>query len=434
MANDLSQYSLEELEAIASGEEVSPQAVEENKNWTRTKEVGKGIRDSLTNIGISGVNTLSKLPKKAGISEYEGLNIEPLKTGEGPWYEGGAFAGNTLPYLVPATGLGRIGLSGTLGAFGNPEDPLSGLLEGLGWGAAGEAIAPGAGWVKNKFTRSDLAEKLKPQVQKAYKEAKRVAWEPVAGLFDKYGDVLKAKPEWVKTVTEAYEKNKDFMSSSAKKLFERFSEKPSLNNMQDFQSELGKGIRKLDESQSPNIRVISDLSETRDLFTRGIGDMLEYMEPGGASKYSQALENYATGPGLFRESNVVDKLLEGVSEGISPEQVIKDLKQTTQKIRPEGPFAGEQVIPEEHFLRDALAQSEAKMARSKAYGDVGKLGSTAALSALGYGLYGAPGLLGGLAGNAARTIAKPIGSALTNPEAMRYFGAATLGQLNKPTE
>lgn len=335
-----------------------------------------GAGDALNEYMVQGVNAAAKPINKAFGTD---IGYEPLQSGKGAFYEGGKFAGEIAPYMVPGTIAGRMMTSAGLGAIGNPEDMLKGGAEGAAWGVLGEAIGPAAQGLKNagkyglekiypEAFKKETAQTIKEGFEKAYSKA----WgkvSPFIGKEGKYADELMVKrgpygekrmPEGLHEFEEYIVKNIDDAGAGSKNLYELFEKNPTIDNAFELIKQLksdARSVTKVDPNFSKKTKFMNEAAnKLQKSFVKRVDDL----EPGFKDIYSDYLEEYKKEVVPWRSQNTLKSSALGNVEELSAisNAITKSAKKQTR--------SGEEIIHPKHELIGINEKAMRKMAEKEA--------------------------------------------------------------------
>lgn len=385
----------------------------EEKDTTLLEEamnIPKGLAAGVANIPKAAYSTITQTP------------YEPYKWGEGPVYEASEFVGNIAPYFIPgphqATVPARLATSVISNLLTSPGEEMKGAKEGLMFGLAAESI-PYVGKavekIGGKFTRADLVDNISEKISKMFKKEKKEAYGIVKPVFDEYGNkrISNKATEYLADQTKDIVQYLGGGRAAEKQLYKDVLQKesgtPTLKELQDLQSDIGKVARKLDPEKSAATRAeIGKLDDAVEKIRDIIRSNFDYYQPGASKIYDDFLKAYAVGPGKYEFSPTMSKLAHKETEGISPQRLKSELAKGYQGDRP--------ILPEGHALRGVGEDVKSKLQRSEIYNTA--LGGLAGLAA------GGP--WGGLGGLAAPKLLSMFG-----PGAGASFQKALIDQLEK---
>jgi hypothetical protein len=323
----------------------------------QVKQIPQGAEQELFGAGDAMRNSLAKM-----MNVLPGVNIGMAQTGpQGPAYNVGQAAGEMLPYaiggevLAPVTaaaeavpyvgkalsslggagmsGLtGRAAAAGSYGASQNPDDRLTGALEGAGLSAGFEGAGKAVSKIMPKQYMSQVFDSVKDLLTKE-KSASKEAYGEIMRPFGNQPINLKGIDEDVfKTTT------------GLKKIYSDFQEEPSIKNAHRLQSQLGAADRKLKGVDVASSDRKNAYQENRDLIQIQINKALGSKYPEAANKYVQASQHYKE---KVIPLDMTHKALNKIVQP-TPEKVIRKIEEVTKRSEyPTRAIGGEQapIIP-----------------------------------------------------------------------------------------
>lgn len=303
-------------------------------------------------------------------------------------------AGGRLPEMVK-----RLGGATTYGAINNPEDREKGATIGLATGGAGEGLGlllgkglpKAAEFLYPKKHANDLAD----SIYKNYQNAQQASSELYNPVFEKLGEnKIFNSPK-----NSDYSKlGKDVFGTydyDLQKLHKDFLKEPTLNKAHELQSDIGNEISsvKNENNTYADRNAIKKLTAARNSLKDDINTFLQNKNPALRQQYKDAANFHRTNVIPYMENKTISNIVSGKKETIMPQNLRKSLQDLSEIKSGKNK---EYLLPEGHYLRQALSDISNRIDRGTAAATTGSLGLGALL---GHMLYGAPGaLVGGAAG------------------------------------
>jgi hypothetical protein len=386
------------------------------------KIIGSPVFQGLLGIGDSSRNFLSNTANL-----IPGINIKPVKSGQGLSYDIGNVAGDVGTFLaggealdtaraasegLPAVGklasyLGKEGLPDLLktvaggaafGAIDNPENRTEGAALGGGLGALSKASPLLSNTIRKFNPEIAMQDTLEGIAQKGAEE-KLKSKAMYNQVIDRFGD----EPIYSKEIGPSKDslsavsnlKNSLLKKANIKPVYDQYVSEPTIRNAHQLQSQLGIVSRSIKGTDWTSGLMRDNLNSVKEQLSNSISNSLKNISPQAADLYDQAGEHYLKNVVPYRK---LSEALNNITEP-TPQKVLGTISKTIKKSFPKTKLGGVDIplIPEEiSSLKDSLSQviknkknAQSIIKKAKPAIKYGSLGAGATL-----GGYGAKKLFG----------------------------------------
>lgn len=401
--------------------------------------ISKLVHNPLTQ-GVLGAGDSIRNLMSSTASLVPGVNISPVKSGEGTAYDIGKIAGNIggflgggeilnaaragaegLPFLGNiAQSLGKEGLKGvgrrTLGAgiggaIESQDNRLGGSSAGAGTSLAFEllpAALKGVGKFSEVLNPKKFANELAEKIAKQHDKSKSLASDQYNAVRNIVGESNITHNNPSSNYISLDRAITKFFTPTVNKLHDQFINKMTFDNAHKLQSQMGTEIGKLSgkKPDAHTLSTIQALQEGREALKKDMDLFLRVKDPALAEKYKLGNEIFKNEVAPYRANETIRNIVNGNIKNISP----KKLEQSLSKLSDQGEING-------HYLKEALQKLSKKINRGSA---IGTLGSS--LTGFGLGEAIAPGLTGGVIGATLGKLLGPQALKLSqNPEVLKLL-------------
>lgn len=311
----------------------------------------------------------------------------------------------------------RLGSASLYGAINEPEDRLKGAGTGFVTGGIGEGLGAllgkGLPAAAEFLHPQKYANSLAGDITKGYQKSKEASTSLYSPVFENVGNKKITNSPYASQYASL---NKDILkgySPSIKEVHKQFIENPTFNNAHKLQSDIGKRISNLKSGNSKDSLTLDNIERLEKAQTSLKNDMSSYLNhsnPNLSNQYQRASDFYKNQVIPYNQNNTIRDIVKG-RETISPEELKSSLKNLSEMKR--GNNNKEYVLPENHYLREALTNLSHKINRGEA---VGTGSSILAGTALGNILH--PGLTGAALGGALGAGAGALGRKYLAPKVL----------------
>lgn len=305
-------------------------------------------------------------------------------------------AGSKLPGLVK-----RLGSATTYGAINNPEDREKGATIGLETGGVGEGLGLlfGKGFPKAAefLYPKNHANDLANSIYKNYQNAQQASSELYNPVFKKLGEEEIFKSPKNSSYSKLGDKVFNTYDYDLENLHKEFLKEPTLNKAHELQSDIGTEISSLKNENNTyaDRNAIKKLTAARNSLKDDINTFLKNKNPDLLQQYKDAANFHRTNVVPYTENKTISNIVSGKKETITPQSLRKSLQDLSEIKTGKNK---EYLLPESHYLRQALGDLSNTIDRGSAVATAGSLGLGATVGHLLYP--GGPGaLLGGVVGS-----------------------------------